>query len=78
MPRFAAAASRSTLPSMRGVAGRVSEVSTGQRSQRKSRSGCAAISARAGVPADQIDAVDLCTLLEDVAVELSPLLAARH
>lgn len=34
--------------------------------------------ARAGVPADQIDAVDLCTLLEDVAVELSPLLAARH
>lgn len=34
--------------------------------------------ARGGVPADQIAPVDLCALLEDVAVELSPLLAARH
>jgi two-component system sensor histidine kinase TctE len=34
--------------------------------------------ARAGLPADQIESVDLCGLVEDVAVELSPLLAARH
>ncbi|SDM04945.1 two-component system, OmpR family, sensor histidine kinase TctE [Oryzisolibacter propanilivorax] len=34
--------------------------------------------ARAAVPCDQIDRVDLRDLLEEVAVELSPLLAARH
>jgi two-component system sensor histidine kinase TctE len=34
--------------------------------------------ARAGVPAEQIATVDLRALLEEVAVELSPLIAARH
>ena len=34
--------------------------------------------ARSGVPRDQIATVDLRDLLEEVAVELSPLLASRH
>lgn len=34
--------------------------------------------ARADVPADQISDLDLRELIEDVAVELSPLMAARH
>jgi len=34
--------------------------------------------ARVDVPADQLATLDLCVLVEDVAVELSPLLAARH
>ncbi len=34
--------------------------------------------ARADVPADQISTLDLRELIEDVAVELSPLMAARH
>ena len=34
--------------------------------------------ARVDVPADQLVTVDLCELVEDVVVELSPLLAARH
>ncbi|MBY0409166.1 MAG: sensor histidine kinase [Burkholderiaceae bacterium] len=34
--------------------------------------------ARGGVPADHIEALDLRDLLEDVAIELSPLMAARH
>ena len=34
--------------------------------------------AHAGVPAEQVATVDLRALLEEVAVELSPLLAARH